>query len=79
MNVNDLYLNYELKEDGYIYVKKDGVLVARIQFAYIDEEVERDLLGQSPEMMWEKPYNNEWGIVDDLDDFKKDLIRTYGW
>ena len=51
MKSNSRY-NYELKEDGLFYVTKNGKLVARVTFTYLNGEEYKEV--DEPDMLWGK-------------------------
>lgn len=74
-----LNLHYELKEDNIFYVTKDSVLVARVQFAFLNPEDEEYLSEYEKDMMWEIPYTNVWSVVSNQKEFEEKLCEHYGW
>lgn len=72
MKANSRY-NYELKEDGLFYVTKNGKLVARVAFTYLNGEEYKEV--DEPDMLWEKPYSDIWTVVDNQAELEKDLDK----
>ena len=72
MKSNSRY-NYELKEDGLFYVTKNGKLVARVTFTYLNGEEYKEV--DEPDMLWEKPYSDNWTVVDNQAELEKELDK----